>query len=88
MPADAKEILDGIVKLTKRSSIDPQYTGLQPVANPPCWASETAVSLNLTIPSADFRRASSDGFRQSWMSFDGFTCNEPSRGLAEEWPNF
>ena len=29
-----------------------------------------------------------DGFRQSWMSFDGFTCNEPSRGLAEEWPNF
>ena len=32
--------------------------------------------------------ASSDGFRQSWMSFDGFTCNEPSRGLAEEWPNF
>ena len=40
----------GIVKLTKRSSIDPQYTGLQPVANPPCWASETAVSLNLTIP--------------------------------------
>ena len=40
----------GIVKLTKRSSIDRQYTGLQPVANPPCWASETAVSLNLTIP--------------------------------------
>ena len=38
------------VKLTKSSSIDPQDTGLEPVANPPCWASETAVSLNLTIP--------------------------------------
>ena len=38
--------------------------------------------------SADFRWAPSDGFRQSWMSFDGFTCNEPSCGLAEEWPNF
>ena len=25
--------------------------GLEPVVNPPCWASETAVSLNLTIPS-------------------------------------
>ena len=25
----------GIVKLTKGSSIDPQDTGLQPVANPP-----------------------------------------------------
>ena len=24
--------------------------GPQPVANPPCWASETAVRLNLTIP--------------------------------------
>ena len=38
----------GIVKLTKSSSIDPQDTGLQPVANPPCWASKTAASLNLT----------------------------------------
>ena len=28
----------------------PQDTGLQPVVNPPCWASQTAVSLNLTIP--------------------------------------
>ena len=46
----AHMVRDGIVKLTKRSSIDPKYTGLQPVANPPCWASETAVSLNLTIP--------------------------------------
>ena len=42
--------LKGIVKLTKSSSIDPQNTGLQPVANPPCWASETAASLNLTMP--------------------------------------
>ena len=39
----------GIVKLTKSSSIDPQDTGLQPVANPPCWASKTAASLNLTV---------------------------------------
>ena len=38
------------VKLTKSSSSDPQDTGLEPVANPPCWGSETAVSLNLTIP--------------------------------------
>ena len=37
----------GIVKLTKSSSIDPEDTGLQPVANPPCWASKTAVSLSL-----------------------------------------
>ena len=37
----------GIVKLTKSSSIDPQDTGLQPVANPPCWALKTAVSLSL-----------------------------------------
>ena len=41
---------DGIVKLTKSSSIDPQDTGLQPAVNPPCWASRTAVGLNLTIP--------------------------------------
>ena len=47
--------LMGIVKLTKRSSIDPPYTGLQPVANPPCRASEMAVSLNLTIPSMSLR---------------------------------
>ena len=39
----------GIVKLTKSSSTDPQDTGLKPGANPPGWASETAVSLNLTV---------------------------------------
>ena len=39
------------VKLTQSSSIDPHDTGLQPVVDAPCWASETAVSLNLTIPS-------------------------------------
>ena len=38
------------VKLTKSESIDPQDTGLDPVVNPPCWASETAVSLNFAIP--------------------------------------
>ena len=38
----------GIVKLTKSSSINPQDTGLEPVATPPCWASKTAVSPNLT----------------------------------------
>ena len=38
------------VKLTKSSSINPQDTGLEPVATPPCWASKTAVSPNLTIP--------------------------------------
>ena len=37
------------VKLTKSSAIDPKDTGLEPVVNPPCWASETAVSLNLTV---------------------------------------
>ena len=42
---------EGIVKLTKSSSIDPQDTGLEPAVNPPCWASRTAVGLNLTIPS-------------------------------------
>ena len=42
--------LEGTVKLTKSSSIDPQDTGLEPAVNPPCWGSETAVSLNLTIP--------------------------------------
>ena len=41
---------NGIVKLTKSSSINPQDTGLQPVANPPCWASKTAISPNLSIP--------------------------------------
>ena len=41
---------EGTVKLTKSSSIDPQDTGLEPAVNPPCWGSETAVSLNLTIP--------------------------------------
>ena len=46
----AARALTGIVKLTKSSSIDPQDTGLQPVVNPPCWASKTAVSFNLTIP--------------------------------------
>ena len=39
------------VKLTKSSAIDPQDTARESVVNPPCWASETAVSLNLTIPS-------------------------------------
>ena len=52
---------EGIVKLTKSSLIDPQDTGLKPVANPPCLASETAVSP-LTIPAgclhADRRRSS------------------------------
>ena len=45
----------GIVKLTKSSSIDPQDTGLQPVANPPCWAPKTAASLNLTGPNGAIR---------------------------------
>ena len=40
------------VKLTKSSSIDPQDTGLEPAVNPPYWGSETAVSLNLTVPLA------------------------------------
>ena len=42
-------VLEGIVKLTKSLSIEPQEIGLQPVANPPCWASKTAASLNLTV---------------------------------------
>ena len=28
----------------------PQDTGFEPVVNPPCWAFDTAVSLNLTMP--------------------------------------
>ena len=46
----------GIVKLTKSPSIDPQDTELQPVANPPCWASKTTASLNLTVPDWILRR--------------------------------
>ena len=42
-------IRQGIVKLAKSESIDPQDTGPEPVVNPPCWASETVVSLNLTV---------------------------------------
>ena len=38
------------VKLTQSWSIDPQDTALESVVNPPCWASKTVVSLNLTIP--------------------------------------
>ena len=43
-------LFGGTVKLTKSWSIYPQDTGLEPVVNPPYWASETAISLNLTIP--------------------------------------
>ena len=46
------------VKLTKSSSSDPQDTGIEPAVNPPCWGSETAVSLNLTIPSASLSSVS------------------------------
>ncbi len=41
--------LRGTVKLTKSWSIYPQDTGLEPVVNTPYWASETAISLNLTV---------------------------------------
>ena len=51
------------VKLTKSSSINPQDTGLQPVANPPCWASKTAVSLNLTIP-----KDGPEAWQDSWSA--------------------
>ena len=47
---DALIEFPGAVKLTKSSSSDLQDTGLEPAVNPPCWGSETAVSLNLTIP--------------------------------------
>ena len=40
---------EGTVKLTKTTSFVPQDIGLKPVVNPPYWASETAVSLNLTV---------------------------------------
>ena len=53
-----KRLGAGIVKLTHSSSIDPQDAELQPVVNPPCWASKTAVSFNLTIPR---------GVRPSWF---------------------
>ena len=41
------------VKLAESESIEPQDTGPEPVVNPPCWASETVVSLNLTISSQE-----------------------------------
>ncbi len=44
----------GNVKLTKSWSICPQDTGFDPVVNPPYWASETAISLNLTIPASRY----------------------------------
>ena len=44
-----RERLKVTVMLTKSWSIYPQDTGLEPVANPPCWASKTAASLNLTV---------------------------------------
>ena len=47
-----QRVAEGIVKLTKSSSSDPQDTGLQSVANPPYWAPKAAVSLNLTMPDA------------------------------------
>ena len=56
-PIAIRDYAPGIVKLTKSSSIDPQDTGLQPVVNPPCWASKTAVSFNLTIPCSSARSA-------------------------------
>ncbi len=42
--------------MTKSTSIEPQDTGLELVANPPCWASTTAVSRNLTIPAKGVSR--------------------------------
>ena len=45
--ADQDHALEGIVKLTKSSSIDPQDTGLEPAVNPPCWASRTAARPQL-----------------------------------------
>ena len=69
----------GTVKLTKSSAIDPQDTGLEPVVNPPCWASETLVSLNLTIPLLINRRlvvfvdhvraGIDDVVKQAWRDF-------------------
>ena len=57
------------VKLAKSESIDPQDTGPEPVVNPPCWASETAVSLNLTIPLRGGRRHRRDPARpQAWWA--------------------
>ena len=41
---------EGTVKLTQISSSYPQDPGHELVLNPTCWASETAVSLNLTVP--------------------------------------
>ena len=42
---------NGTVKLTNNQFPDPQDIGLVPVVNTPCWASDWAVSLNLTMPS-------------------------------------
>ena len=51
--------------------------------NPPCWASETAVSLNLTIPTLGvlYRRQNPDG------SVSGGPMHYLERGLGERgWP--
>ena len=45
----ARRLEWGTVKLTQSESIDPQDTALESVVNPPCWAAETVVSLNLTV---------------------------------------
>ena len=72
----------GIVKLTKSSSIDPQDTELQPVANPPCWASKTTASLNLTVPrpERDHRRPSSGRGTLS-CTWDGLSTSSIQSGL-------
>ena len=56
-------LCEGIVKLTKSSSSDPQDTGLQSVANPPYWAPKATVSLNLTIPRLAHRVETAIAFR-------------------------
>ncbi len=51
--------MNGTVKLANNQLTDPQDIGLVPVVKAPCWASDRAANLNLTIPScAHLRRIS------------------------------
>ena len=74
---------EGIVKLTENSSIDPQDAGLQPVANPPCWASETAASLNLTIPFFVACEEQADRQLRGRRVFEKPTRNDPVYNVVQ-----
>ena len=69
--------MGGIVKLTKITSITPQDTGPELVAGPPCGASKTAVSLNLTIPTRPLPAVSA---RPGWTPYHPIRVGVPLLG--------